>query len=71
MAQFDDVESFWDAILSEDPTQVRAAWGTLDAEERRDVEQHLTRMADVAEGYAEVQQASAQFALDAIRATAD
>jgi hypothetical protein len=67
MGRFDDAESFWDAMLSEDAAQVRAAWAVLDAGERRDVEAHLTEMADVAEGYAEVQQASARFALATIR----
>jgi hypothetical protein len=71
MSRYDDVEVFWDAILSEDADQVRAAWRTLDAEERRDVERHLMRMADAAEGFAEVQQASARFALVATRAAAD
>jgi hypothetical protein len=66
MARFDDAESFWDAILSEDGTQVRAAWAVLDDDEKRDVEKHLKEMADVAEGYAEVQQASAGFALKVI-----
>jgi hypothetical protein len=68
MARFEDAESFWDAMLSEDAAQVRAAWAALDAEERRDVESHLSHMADVAQGFAEVQQASARFALATIRA---
>jgi hypothetical protein len=71
MGRYDDVEVFWSAILSEDAAEVRAAWCTLDVEERRDVERHLLRMADVAEGYAEVRQASARYALAAIAAAAD
>jgi hypothetical protein len=70
MGRFDDAESFWDAMLSEDAVQVRAAWTVLDAEERRHVEAHLLQMADAAQGYAEVQQASARFALGTIRAGA-
>jgi hypothetical protein len=67
MGRFDDAESFWDAMLSENGTEVQAAWRALDAEERRDVEAHLLRMADAAEGFADVQQASARFALGTIR----
>ncbi|MCA1665784.1 MAG: hypothetical protein LC659_16195 [Myxococcales bacterium] len=43
------------------------AWGTLDAEERGDVEAHLSRMSDPTESYADGQQRSARFALDLIR----
>jgi len=71
MGRYDEVEGFWDAILSEDATQVRAAWGTLDGDERGDVARHLREMADVTQGYAEVQQASARFALEAIAEGAD
>jgi hypothetical protein len=67
VSRFDDIEQFWDAILSEKRAEVLAAWRDLDAEERRDVEKHLSRMADPAEGFAEVQQRSATFALAAIR----
>lgn len=71
MGRYDDVEAFWDAILSEKAAEVLAAWRSLDAEERRDVEVHLSRMADPAEGFAEVQQQSARFALATIRGAAD
>jgi hypothetical protein len=71
VGSYDDIEAFWDAILSEDELRVRAAWGTLDADERGDVARHLMRMADVTEGFAEGQQASARFALAAISAAAD
>jgi hypothetical protein len=67
MGRYDDIEEFWAAILSEDALQVVAAWRTLDAEERHDVEKHLVRMSDAAEGYAEVQQRAATFALVTIR----
>jgi len=67
MSRYDDVEAFWDAILSENAVEVLAAWRTLDAEERRDVEAHLGRMCDPAQEYAEVQQQSASFALRTIR----
>jgi hypothetical protein len=63
MGRYDDVEEFWDAILSEEAAKVKAAWASLDAEERRDVEAHLRRMSDPAEGFAEVQQQSARAAL--------
>ena len=66
MSRYDDVEEFWSAILSEDAALVLGAWGTLDAEERGDVERHLTRMSDPTESYAHVQQQSARFALDTI-----
>jgi hypothetical protein len=61
---YDDTEAFWAAILSEQAEEVQRAWLTLDGEERTAVLTHLRRMADPAEGYAEVQQASARFALD-------
>jgi hypothetical protein len=71
MGRYDDVEAFWDAILSEDAGRVRAAWSTLDADERGDVARHLLRMADVAEGFTAGQQDSARFALATIGAAAD
>ena len=67
MSAYDDVEEFWSAILSEDEALVLGAWSTLDAEERGDVEAHLTRMSDPTESYADVQQRSARFALEIIR----
>jgi hypothetical protein len=67
VSRFDDVEQFWSAILSEQTEEVLAAWRTLDAEERRDIEKHLLRMIDPAEEYAEGQQGSARFALATIR----
>jgi hypothetical protein len=67
MSAYDDVEEFWSAILSEDEALVLGAWGTLDAEERGDVEAHLSRMSDPTESYADVQQRSARFALETIR----
>lgn len=67
MSAYDDVEEFWSAILSEDEALVLGAWSTLDAEERGDVEAHLSRMSDPTESYADVQQRSARFALELIR----
>ena len=67
MSAYDDVEEFWSAILSEDTALVLGAWSTLDADERGDVEAHLTRMSDPTESYADVQQRSARFALETIR----
>jgi hypothetical protein len=69
VSRYDDVEELWGAILSEEASQVLAAWGTLDAEERRDVEAHLLRMSDPLEGYADGQQQSARFALATVRGT--
>lgn len=66
MTAYDDVEEFWSAILSEDAALVLGAWSTLDADERGDVEAHLTRMSDPTESYADVQQRSARFALETI-----
>jgi hypothetical protein len=67
MGRYDEIEEFWGAILSEEADKVLGAWGTLDAEERHDVERHLRRMSDPLEGYAEVQQQSARAALAIIR----
>ncbi len=46
MGQYDDTERFWEAILSESVEEIRAAWATLDAGERQDVQAHLLRMSD-------------------------
>ncbi|HEY2749306.1 MAG TPA: hypothetical protein VGL86_32030 [Polyangia bacterium] len=67
MSRYDDVEEFWGAMLSEDAELVLGAWSTLDAEERGDVEAHLSRMSDPTESYADGQQRSARFALETIR----
>ncbi|MCU1281495.1 MAG: hypothetical protein JWM53_5041 [bacterium] len=69
MSAYDDVEEFWSAMLSEDPSLVLGAWSTLDAEERGDVESHLQRMSDPTESYADGQQRSARFALETIRSS--
>jgi hypothetical protein len=67
MSAYDDVEEFWSAMLSEDAALVMGAWSTLDAEERGEVEEHLSRMSDPTESYADGQQRSARFALETIR----
>ncbi len=67
VGRYDDVEGFWDAILSERADEVQAAWATLDGGERRDVEAHLLRMSDPAHEFAAVQQAAARGALGGIR----
>jgi hypothetical protein len=67
VSAYDDVEEFWSAMLSEDAALVMGAWSTLDAEERGDVEEHLSRMSDPTESYADGQQRSARFALETIR----
>jgi hypothetical protein len=68
MSKYDETEEFWAAILSEDREEVRRAWQSLEAEERVLVLAHLQKMRDPAEGYAEVQRAAAQFAVDTVGA---
>jgi hypothetical protein len=68
VSRYDDIEEFWRAILSEEADEVMAAWRTLDAAERRDTEAHLLKMANPDEGYAEVQQVAARFALRTVHA---
>ena len=61
----DELEQFWDELLSEDPPRIVAAWSTLDANEKKVIHTHLIKMTSE-DGWAEVQRASAQAALDAI-----
>ena len=62
----DELEQFWEEMLSEEPIRIVAAWVTLDEEAKAAVQEHLGRMA-TEEGWAEVQRAAAQAALDAIK----
>ncbi len=62
----DGLEEFWEAILSEDPPRIRAAWLTLIEAERAAVHAHLERMA-AEEGWTEGQRDSARAALRTIR----
>jgi hypothetical protein len=57
-----DLAAFWEQLLSEDPAQVRTAFGGLSLEEQVDIAAHLERMATEA-GWAEVQKQAAQSAL--------
>ena len=40
-----DLEQFWAAILSEEPSQVKAAYNTLLSEDQNAILSHLERMA--------------------------
>lgn len=63
----DPLEIFWDAILSRQPEQIRAAFAPLDAQDRRDLIAHLQRMVSE-EGWHPEQRKSAQTALDTLSA---
>ncbi len=65
-----DLEEFWDAMLSEDPPRILTAWGTLIATERSAVYAHLERMA-TEEGWTAGQRDSASAALRAIQHSPD
>ena len=62
----DGIEDFWEAILSEDPARIMAAWVTLITSERAVVYAHLERMA-AEEGWTAGQRDSARAALRAIQ----
>jgi hypothetical protein len=61
----DWLEEFWEDILSETPLQIVSAWVRLSEDEQVAVRAHLTAMA-TEDGWAEVQRAAAQAALEAI-----
>jgi hypothetical protein len=61
----DPLEIFWDAILSRQPDQIRAAYMPLGAADRRDLIAHLQRMVSE-EGWHPEQRKSAQAALETI-----
>jgi hypothetical protein len=61
----DPLEIFWDAILSRQPDQIRAAYSRLDAGERLELIAHLQRMAGEP-GWHPEQRKSAQAALETI-----
>jgi hypothetical protein len=61
----DWLEEFWEDILSENPIQIVAAWVRLSVDEQASVRAHLMAMA-TEDGWAEVQRAAAQAALEAI-----
>jgi hypothetical protein len=62
----DELESFWEHMLSEDPALIRAAWQRLKNEERAAIRAHLVTMA-TEEGWSEPQRRAAQAALDVLR----
>jgi ParB-like chromosome segregation protein Spo0J len=62
----DDLDAFWEGMLSEDPAQIRAAWERLNNDERAAVLAHLVTMA-TEEGWSEPQRQAAQAALDVLR----
>jgi hypothetical protein len=61
----DWLEEFWEDILSERPIRIVSAWVRLSEDEKVSVRAHLTAMARE-DGWAEVQRAAAQAALQAI-----
>ncbi len=67
---FDDIETLWQALLSQMPDQIQAAWETLNGEERIAIYIHLKRMASE-DGWTEPQRISAQSALDVLGDLAD
>ncbi|KPL84271.1 hypothetical protein SE15_03780 [Thermanaerothrix daxensis] len=60
-----DPETFWEAILSRDPQQIRATFAPLDRESQMAVMQHLFRMA-TEPGWHPEQRLSARKALEAL-----
>jgi hypothetical protein len=64
----DWLEEFWEDILSEEAVRTLAVWVKLDDDTKASVYEHLRRMASE-EGWAEVQRAAAQAALDTIAQT--
>ncbi len=63
----DPLEILWDAILSRQPKQIRAAFAPLKPAERNHLLAHLKRMANE-EGWHPEQRKSAQIALDTLSA---
>jgi len=59
------LEQFWDDLLSGEPVKIHTAYLSLDAETKKEVIQHLWKMA-TAEGWHPLQKRSAQTALDVI-----
>lgn len=60
-----DLDAFWEALLSEDPAQIRAAWTQLDPAECQAVLAHLQQMATES-GWSLPQQRSAATALQVL-----
>ncbi len=66
MESSNDIEALWAALLSENPGQIRRAWGDLTDDEARAVVAQLKKMADDEEYAADARRA-AGIALEAIR----
>jgi hypothetical protein len=62
----DDLENFWENMLSREPKLIRLAWNTLSAEEQQSVYEHLHDMA-TGEGWMDAQRESAQAALKVLQ----
>ncbi|GAP15261.1 hypothetical protein LARV_03045 [Longilinea arvoryzae] len=62
----DPLEILWDAILSREPKQIRAAFVPLNADERKQLITHLKRMVGE-EGWHPEQRKSARVALDTLK----
>jgi hypothetical protein len=65
----DSVDTLWAHLLSADTMRIQNAWNTLNAEERRAVHEHLTRMRDE-DGWHSSQHESAAAALRVIHGSA-
>ena len=63
---FSDPDDFWDALLSRQEEQVRAAFNSLDEERKNAVSSHLQRMVSEP-GWHPEQRLSAQAALKALK----
>lgn len=61
----DEIEAFWEALLSSDPARIRRAWGALSAPEAAATLAHLHKMAE-APGWQPAQQQAAADALQVI-----
>jgi hypothetical protein len=68
MTGTDDPEHFWAEVLSGEPGRIRAARGSLTADEAAAVRAHLRRMA-TEDGWLPAQRVSARAALDVFEQT--
>jgi hypothetical protein len=62
----ENLDNFWEELLSEDPARIRRAWGDLTDEEALAVLDHLRRMAEE-EGWHPDQRRAAAAALRVVR----
>lgn len=61
----EDLENFWENLLSREHDKILLAWAELSAEEKTAVFDHLTQMV-TEDGWHEAQVISAQVALDVL-----